>query len=82
MTGNWQSTPLGGWAASRPVPTPRQAEIVNLAAHRESSARWQLAIEPRAIGAVERFDRLIGLAETAPVLKLEEFRPLRTGTLP
>ena len=55
---------------------------MNLAAHRESSARWQLAIEPRAIGAVERFDRLIGLAETAPVLKLEEFRPLRTGTLP
>lgn len=75
MSDELNELPLWGWAASRPE--AKEAEIVDLAHVRESSARWKLAIAPRAIGALLRFDRMTGLAPTPPVAHFADFRPLR-----
>ena len=68
----WETTQLGGWAANR-----SPAQVVDLGSHRSASARWQLEISPRAIGAIEIFDRLIGLKPTPSLAHLPEDRPRR-----
>ncbi|WP_420102156.1 hypothetical protein [Bosea sp. (in: a-proteobacteria)] len=62
MTENWTDTPLGGWAAKRPV-----AEVVDLAEHRARSTLWKCLIEPNAVDPVEVFDRMIGMLPQRPI---------------
>lgn len=75
MNDELNELPLWGWASTRLA--PRVSEVVDLGRFREGSARWRLAIEPRAIGALERFDRLVGLVPTPAIAHLDAFRPKR-----
>ncbi len=68
--------PLWLWAAEQSE--RRAAEVVDLGAFRERSARWRLEIEPRAqsVGvALRTLDRALGIEAAPPIGRLTERRP-------
>ncbi|CAN7341467.1 hypothetical protein [Bosea sp. LjRoot237] len=72
MIRSWETTPLGGWGRHQPAPS--SAQVVDLAAFRATSVRWRIEIEPRSVGALERFDRMVGLLPPTPVHWLPQLR--------
>ena len=61
--------PLFVWAERRPV-----AEIVDLGAYRERSARWALKLLPNEVPASDALDKCLRLAPPTPVVPFDRRR--------